>query len=223
MNKVLIVDDDKEYVNSIENILKDDCVVDHLEDASSVLAVCEKGELKEYSTILFDLYLGMSSGINLFQKAKAILKDNMPLSILISERATTSDRLKVYDSYFFDFIEKSCDDEEVRLRVLNALHYAKKFRGEIIADGLCFDVERQIVKINDTQPILTPIEFKILYYCASHSPGILKEKLIKKVWKNQVVLNQTLNVHIHNLNKKIHFSGNKVSISSGGLASYCKI
>lgn len=222
MNKVLIVEDDKEYAKFVKRILKDDCEIDHIEDKNTLLAACAKGDLRKYSLILFDLFLKNDCGINLCQKVKSILKDQMPLTILISERAERDDRLKAFKSYFFDFIDKDYDDEEIRLRILSALYYSEQFMGQLAADGLRFDLEKQSVVIDGHQPTLTPIEFKILYNGANSPQGMRKEKLIKNVWNDQLVLSQTLNVHIHNLNKKIHTTGRKISISSNGIVTYCR-
>lgn len=223
MKKVLIVEDDKEYVKFVKKILLNNCEVDHIETKADLLAACMSGELRKYSVILFDLFLEHDNGISLFQKVRSLLGDQMPLSILISERATHSQRLQVFESYFFDFINKDYKDEEIKLRIMNALHYSREFKGHLAADGLLFDLESQKVTIDREQPNLTQIEFKIFYNCANNPRGIRKDLLMKNVWDDQLVLGQTLNVHIHNLNKKIESMNRNVAISGSGIVTYSRI
>lgn len=223
MNKVLVVEDDKEYAKFVKNLLIDECEVDHIEHKSELLAASMEDQLKKYSLIIFDLFLDDDNGISLFQKLKSVLGPQMPLSVLISERASQTDRLQAFESYFFDFINKDYPESEIKLRLLKALHYSKEFMGHISSEGLRLDLDSQSVIIEGVKPNLTQIEFKILSNCASNARGIRKDLLIKKVWDDQLVLNQTLNVHIHNLNKKIKFSKRKVTISSSGVVSFTEI
>jgi DNA-binding response OmpR family regulator len=219
MKKVLIVDDDKEYAKFVESILIDDCEVDHIECRSDLLDKCTAGSLRKYSLILFDLYIGDDNGITLYQKVKSILGDQMPLSMLISERASEDQRLKAFETYFFGYIDKDYNADEIKLRILNALYYSKELNVHLVESGLCFNLERKIVNIDGEDFKLTQIEFKILFNCSSEPVGFPKDLLTQKVWDDRSVSNQTLNVHIHNLNKKIQSSGRKVSITSNGLVN----
>lgn len=220
MDKILVVEDDSEYANFVKKILINNCAVHHLSNSKDVVDAALQGDLKQYSLIVIDLYLAESNGILLFRKLREILSEYMPISILISERATLDDRLEVFNSNFFDCIDKSLPDEEIKSRILNGIHYAKRFQGHLYADGLRFDLSGQTAMIDDKTLSLTPTEFKILYHIAAFPKGIRKDFLIERVWDTQSVVGQALNVHVHNLNKKIEFSNRKVSVSSNGVVKF---
>lgn len=217
MDKLLIVEDDTTYVSVVKSILTFPCDIDHIGCEAEVMEAALSGELKKYSLILFDIYLNDCNGIMLYKKVKEVLPEYMPISILMSEKATDDDRIAGFKSHFFDFINKSYSDEEIESRISNALHYSKRFQGHLNADGLRFDLSAQIAMIDEHTLALTPTEFKILYHVAAYPKGIRKDFLIERVWDSQAVVGQALNVHVHNLNKKIEEYSRKVSVTSSGV------
>ena len=148
----------------------------------------------EADVILLDINLGQDSGFTL---CKEIRKHTKAPIIFISARESDDDIVWGLSVGGDDYIKKPYS-LNVLLAKINAT--LKRYKSANIDPVSAF-----LSKVKPNEKIdLTAIEYKLLKYLLGH-PGkvISKEELFEKVWGDNFVEDNTLNVHIRRLREKI--------------------
>lgn len=162
--------------------------------------------------ILLDLMLPGISGEQLLQEIRAERHLDIPILIL-SAKSALHDKITLLKTGADDYITKPFEPQEVLARVHAALRRAGKISPspEILTyKKLKLYPEARKVTIDDTVLILTAHEYDILYLLMSSPEKVFsRESLYELVWKGGYYgENNTVNVHISNLRKKLKEADN---------------
>ncbi|WP_294142168.1 response regulator transcription factor [uncultured Sanguibacteroides sp.] len=137
--------------------------------------------------VLLDIMMPKKNG---YEVARLIRAENQNVPILfISALASSVDVVTGLDLGADDYIRKEFLLEEVDARIRAALrrqqHRTKSRQVFRIGEHCLFSYVEQHVIIADEKIHLTPMEAKILYVLCEHmNEVVLKEDMIKELWKN---------------------------------------
>ncbi|WIW70544.1 MULTISPECIES: response regulator [Anaerosinus] len=159
--------------------------------------------------ILLDLGLPDIDGIEVIRKIRSW--SDIPI-IVISARSDERDKIEALDSGADDYLTKPFSVEELlaRLRVVwRRLNYLSTLNGkveEVFHNGaLVIDFTAAVVKVNDTEVKLMPIEYKLLCLLAKNVGKVLTHHyILDQVWKNAIESDLgSLRVYMTSLRKKL--------------------
>lgn len=131
--------------------------------------------------ILLDLGLPDADGIEVTDQLRRFT--DTPI-IILSVRAAQSDKIAALDSGADDYLTKPCQPEQLLERVRAALlRKTLRHRPVFMAGDLSVDLNRHIVRIGNSQVVLTPDEFELLKVLVLNAGRLLtQQRLAKEVW-----------------------------------------
>jgi DNA-binding response OmpR family regulator len=160
--------------------------------------------------ILLDIRLPDLSGFDVCRQLRAEGK-RQPI-LMLTARDEETDKVLGLELGADDYVVKPYSLREVisRVRALLRRAYgdlaAKPSAGRIVFGDVGLDMERLEVSRGSQTIYLTPIEFRLLRYLASH-PGrpFTRSELIEAVWgyESDVGQDRTVDVHIRHLREKL--------------------
>jgi two-component system KDP operon response regulator KdpE len=157
--------------------------------------------------VLLDLGLPDLDGLEVIRRIRGW--SEMPI-IVISARGQEKDKVEALDAGADDYVSKPFAVGELLARVRVALRHAAIVRSgaepaRFRTGGLEIDLAARLVRVNDVEVHLTPIEYKLLTSLARHPGRMLTHRqLLKDVWgPNFVEHNNYLRVHMSQLRRKI--------------------
>lgn len=206
MNRVLIIDDDKELCVLIKQSISGEQIeADYCFSGKSGLA-----KLKEnsYQLVILDV---MMPGIDGFETLEQIRKESgIPILMLTSKDDSTS-KVQGLRAGADDYLTKPFNMDELVARVLSLIRRYTRFNqdGERVQrltyDGLIIDLDNRTITTQNGTFELPPKEFDLLLYCARNQGKILtKQKIYEKVWGEPYVYDDSnIMAIISRLRKKI--------------------
>ncbi len=215
MNKpmILVVEDDAPVQNLITTTLETHNYR-YITASNGKEAVMEAASHNP-DIMLLDLGLPDMDGIHVIEKVRSW--SNMPI-IVISARTEDTDKIDALDSGADDYLTKPFSVEELlaRLRVtqrrLNNIQSTQL--SPVFKNGdLTIDYAAGVVKIDEEELHLTPIEYKLLCLLAKNVGKVLTHKYITmNVWGNawETELG-SLRVFMASLRKKLHDDTNETA------------
>ncbi|MBP3851171.1 MAG: response regulator transcription factor [Erysipelotrichaceae bacterium] len=215
MNKpmILVVEDDAPVQNLITTTLETHNYR-YITASNGKEAVMEAASHNP-DIMLLDLGLPDMDGIHVIEKVRSW--SNMPI-IIISARTEDTDKIDALDSGADDYLTKPFSVEELlaRLRVtqrrLNNIQSTQL--SPVFKNGdLTIDYAAGVVKIDEEELHLTPIEYKLLCLLAKNVGKVLTHKYITmNVWGNawETELG-SLRVFMASLRKKLHDDTNETA------------
>jgi two-component system KDP operon response regulator KdpE len=158
--------------------------------------------------ILLDLGLPDMDGVDVL---KSIRKWTSIPIIIVSARGHEREKVEALDLGADDYITKPFGTSELLARIRTAVRHNNKISDDnhpesekIMIGGLSIDYEKRIVKIDDKEIHLTPIEYKIIVLLSKNVGKVLThDYLMKEIWGPYVNENQTLRVNMANIRRKI--------------------
>lgn len=207
MNRVLIIDNDLPTCREIKCNLQDDmtdvCYTQSIEEALHMM------QKEQYTLIILDACLSQSNGIALIGQ----IRQMTPLPILVlSETASTADKVSALKVGADDFLHKPYDLEECLARALALMRRYTKLnhiteRGyALVSHGdLLLDTARRQVMVGEEKVVLTRKEYDLLLYFIKNRNRILTfEQIYHAVWKEEYLSdNATIFFHVGNLRRKL--------------------
>ncbi len=203
---ILLVEDDLAISNFISTIL--------IHNNYNVIKAATGKDALSLTTshcpdlILLDLGLPDKDGIE-------VLKDirnwsSIPI-IVVSARGHEREKVEALDLGADDYITKPFGTSELLARIRTAVRHKQMVREEshpvldkIVIGGLFIDYEKRIVKVDDKDVHLTPIEYKIIVILSKNVGKVIThDYLMKEIWGPYVNENQTLRVNMANIRRKI--------------------
>lgn len=182
MNRVLIIDDDKELCSLIrQSILSEDIEADFCNTGREGL-----GKLKEkdYQLVILDV---MMSGIDGFETLEQIREISSLPVLMFTSKSDSASKVRGLRSGADDYLTKPFDMDELTARIISLIRRYTLFNGQggqqFDFDGLSIDLEnRSITTVNGTFE-LPPKEFDLLLFCAKNQGKILtKQRIYEEVW-----------------------------------------
>lgn len=210
MQKILIVDDNKE-IREVVHVLLSNEGYDVIEACNGVEGVekCQEADL-----IIMDIMMpkmdGFDACINIREKT------NVPI-LFLTAKTLDDDKEQGFNCGGDDFLVKPFSYKELLGRVKALLRRYQVYQGKEVnqnlqSENLVLDAIQQSVKVHDKDVSLTDIEYRILYVLMQDPKHVYSsQELYETVWKEPYYYNanNTIMVHIRNLRKKLEVEGKK--------------
>lgn len=209
MNKVLVVDDDKNICEILKIFLeKDGLKVYTANDGETALKLFT--EVKP-TIALLDIMMPGMDGIELCKEIRKI--DNTPI-MFISAKDQTMDKILGLELGADDYIVKPFDASEVVARVKAILRRIVTKDMAVEYEDLSIDINSFTVIYKGEKYELPPKELELFYFLASNPNRVYtREQLLDNVWGIDFFGDsRTVDVHIKRLREK--FEHDKWSIKT---------
>lgn len=207
--RILIVDDDREIVDSIAIFLKADGY--EVYKAYNGLEALDIVLNKEVHLLLLDIMMPELDGIKTLLKVRE--SKNIPI-IMISAKSEDSDKILGLTAGADDYITKPFNPSELVARVKSQLRRYTQLGAmpapkpsQIVIRGLMLDTEAKEVTVDSESVRLTPLEYKILeLLCRSPGRVFSTEEIYRRVWNEDAVSDNAIAVHIRHIREKIEIN-----------------
>lgn len=210
-NTILIAEDDIDINNLLQKIL--------MTAGYNVMQAYSGTEAKLWmektmpDLIILDLMLPGMNGELLLEDIRHNQKSNVPI-IILSAKTSLHDKVCLLKNGADDYITKPFEQEEVLARVQAALRrFGKSNPASSVLSykHISLYPEARNVYVKDKELSLTAYEYEILYLLMQHPDKVYsREHLYEEVWKGGYYgENNTVNVHVSNLRKKLKETGEK--------------
>lgn len=206
---VLVVDDDREIVESISIFLSGEGykAIKAYDGIEALDALSEN----EVHLMILDIMMPKLDGIKTLMKLRE--SRNIPV-ILLSAKSEDTDKIFGLTAGADDYVTKPFNPSELMARVKSQLRrYTTlgsigKQNGEIVIDGLSVNTESKTVKVDGEPVRLTPVEYKILELLVRNRGRVFSaEDIYSNVWNEQNVVNDnTIAVHVRHIREKIEIN-----------------
>lgn len=206
---ILVVDDDREIVDSIGIFLSGEGYkVLKAYDGIEALDVLSENEIH---LMILDIMMPKLDGIKTLMKLRE--SRNIPV-ILLSAKSEDADKILGLTAGADDYVTKPFNPSELvarvksQLRRYTTLGSIGKQNGEIVVDGLVVNTEKKTVKVDGEDVRLTPIEYKILELLVRNRGRVFSaEDIYSNVWNEETVVgDNTIAVHIRHIREKIEIN-----------------
>lgn len=192
MNKVLIIDDDKELCALMKKCIEQEnlAAVTAHGGAEGLHLVDENKNEGSLSLIILDV---MMPDIDGFQVLKIIRESsNIPV-LMLTAKSSEDDKVSGLRAGADDYLTKPFSINELMARVnslirryttLNPVFAADADR--ILLKGMMIDKANRIITVNDSPVELTGKEFDLLFFLASNKGRIFtKKQIYTQVWEEE--------------------------------------
>jgi len=184
MNRILIIDDDKELCD----LIKKSIIQENIEADCCYCGKLGLKKLKEtdYQLVILDVIMPEYDG---FEILNQIRKENSLPILMFTSKNDSASKVRGLRAGADDYLTKPFDIDELIARIISLIrrytHFNSKNEQEQVLyfDGLKIDIEeRSITSVNGTFE-LPPKEFDLLLLCAKNQGKILtKQKIYETVW-----------------------------------------
>lgn len=197
---ILVIEDDENINGLLCNILKRSGY-----EVQSALNGWDGYELamhNQYRLILMDLMLPMKSGEEILRELRT--RKNTPVIVLSAKNAVYN-RIELLRLGADDFICKPFDIDEVVLRMEAVLRRTEGTQSVLTYKDMKIDRDCKRVFVSSNEIICTAMEYAILDIMLSNPDKIFsKRNLFESITGKEYLSDEnTMNVHISNLRKKI--------------------
>lgn len=206
MYRVLVCDDDKAIVESIEIYLKHEGY--EVIKAFDGIEALEKVKENEIHCMILDIMMPKMDGLMTAGKVRE--KYNFPI-IMLSAKSEDTDKIIGLEFGADDYVTKPYNPLELLARVKSQIRrYAYLGSMEIketqlINGGLVLDKESKEVTVDGEKIHLTAREFGIIQYLLENAGKVLSSgQIYEAVWNEPAFsVERTITVHIKNIRSKI--------------------
>ena len=215
VNKIIVVDDEKEIRNLIEIYLKNEGYeVTKASDGEEALEILEKEDIH---LIILDIMMPKMEGIEVCKRVRENL--NIPI-LMLSAKSEDMDKIQGLMTGADDYITKPFNPLELIVRVKAILRRTYYFNNTntikniINIENLTIDKNERTITIDGIEIPFTSREFDILYLLASNKGKVFSsEEIFLKVWKEDYYnSNNTVMVHMSRIREKLGNYSNGQSI-----------
>lgn len=207
MNKILIVDDEREIADLVEIYLENDGYQVYKfyngEDALNCILNID------IDLAILDVMLPDIDGFSLCRKIRE--KFYFPI-IMLTAKVEDMDKITGLTIGADDYITKPFNPLELLARVKTQLRRYTRYNGlenqednQYDIRGLHINKENHSCYLNKKEIFLTPLEFDILWYlCENKGKVVSSEELFEAVWKEKYMdSNNTVMTHIARIREKM--------------------
>lgn len=206
MDKVLVVDDDKEIVKAIEIFLKNENIETlRAYDGYEALSVLENNEVH---LIVMDIMMPNMDGIQTTMRIREEV--NIPI-IFLSAKSDDIDKILGLNVGADDYICKPFNPLELVARVKSQLRryknlgvYKEEQGNKIIVGEMVLHRDSKELVVEGERKQLTSTEYKILELLMKNRGKVFSaEEIYEKVWNEPCYSKDTVMVHIKRIRSKI--------------------
>lgn len=206
MNRILIIDDDKELCV----LIKQSVLSEHIEAdfCCSGKAGLEKLAEREYQLVILDV---MMPGMDGFETLEEIRKGHSLPILMFTSKNDSISKVHGLRAGADDYLTKPFDMDELIARIISLIRRYTRFNQQDSApqqltfDGLKIDVENRSITTSNGIFELPPKEFDLLLFCARNQGKILtKQRIYEEVWGEEYVYDDSnIMAIISRLRKKL--------------------
>ena len=200
MTRILVIEDDENINGLLCKILRQNGY--EVQSAADGITGCELAITGDHSLILMDLMLPLKSGEEILREVRK--RKSTPV-IVLSAKGEVYNRIELLRLGADDFICKPFDIDEVVLRIDAVLRRTEGTASILSFKELKIDRDAKRVFLSDKEIICTAMEYAILEIMLCNPNKIFsKRNLFESITGDDYVNDEnTMNVHISNLRKKI--------------------
>lgn len=205
---VLVVDDDREIVESIAIFLQADGYL--VRKAYNGLEALDIVMTENVHLIILDIMMPELDGIKTLLKVRE--SKNLPI-ILLSAKSEDADKILGLTAGANDYITKPFNPSELVARVKSQLRRYTQLGAMQIKEtriairGLVLDTESKSVTVDGEAVRLTPLEYKILELLCRHPGKVFStEEIYRQVWNDDIVSDNAIAVHVRHIREKIEIN-----------------
>ena len=170
-----------------------------------------------YDAILLDLNLPDADGFDVLKQWR---NNQLEVPVLVvTARNEVTQRIKGLQLGGDDYITKPFDFQELKARIQAVI---RRFRGRptaiIEVEGLQINPDTRMVFLDQSKVSLSPKEYDILEYIATHHPRIISNfEIAEHVYNEEFdPFSGVIRVHMANIRKKLMLEGKSVLCNEKG-------
>ena len=155
--------------------------------------------------VILDVMMPGMDGIELCDKIRQVPTLNDALIIFLTARAEDYSELAGFDAGADDYITKPVKPKLLISRIKAILRRKNKILSKHIKiDNIEIDKNKHTLLYSGKEIFITKKEFNLLFYLMT-LPGkvFTREDIIVKIWKDAVVGDRTIDVHVRKIREKI--------------------
>ncbi|MGL4293264.1 MAG: response regulator transcription factor [Bacteroidales bacterium] len=207
--KILIIEDEREIIESVKSFLSNEQMV--LEAADTYTEALEKINLYTYDCVILDLCLPDGNGLEIIREMKRRKIETG--IIIISALDSLDDRITGLDMGADDYLTKPFHLPELQARI-NSIIRRRMFKGQTdyIFNEITVQPDARKIFVHQQELILTRKEYDLLYYLLVNRERVLsKESIVEHLWGDFMgVEADSLDIvytHLRNLRRKLAAAG----------------
>lgn len=208
MNKVLIVDDDREIVDLLSIYCKNEGY-EPVKAYDGVEAFRKLEEFPDIRLIILDIMMPKKDGISVVRELRE--GNNLIPILMLSAKSTDMDKIQGLTTGADDYVSKPFNPLEVMARIKSllrrtAVKESEKETDVIEVGPLIIKKDSHEVKtLNGKNIQLTALEFGILHLLASYPNRVFSaDEIFERVWQQESIVSaKTVMVHVSHLRDKI--------------------
>ena len=204
MNKILIIDDDKELCDLIKrSILPENIEADCCTSGRTGLKMLME---HPYQLVILDV---MMPGYDGFETLERIRKESSLPILMLTAKSDSLSKVRGLRTGADDYLTKPFDMDELTARIISLIRRYTRFNKDEVQvltfDGLTIDPDNRCVLSEKGTYELPPKEFDLLLFLARNQGKILtKQRIYEEVWGEAYVYDDSnIMAIISRLRKKI--------------------
>ncbi len=209
--KILVVEDEEEIAQLIAHLFKKEGFQTDIAYSGEV--ALKKLEENSYDLVILDLMLPKIQGLDICKYIRSNPKLDQMAVVILTVKSDEVDKVLGLELGADDYITKPFSPRELVARVKAVLRrYEKAVQKEentcLDFGELKIDKDAHRVYLKGKEIPLSPVEFKILLFLASHPNKVFnREEILKSVWQEYAYVGaRTVDVHIKKLREKLEES-----------------
>lgn len=206
MNRILIIDDDKELCDLIKkSVMSESIEADCCYSGKSGL---DRLRENEYKLVILDV---MMPGYDGFETLEEIRKESSLPILMFTSKNDSASKVRGLRAGADDYLTKPFDMNELIARIVSLIRRYTRFNSKegqaqiLDFDGLKISLEERSITTINGEFELPPKEFDLLLLCAKNQGKILtKQKIYEAVWGESYVYDDSnIMAIISRIRKKI--------------------
>ncbi len=220
MDRVLVIEDEGDIAGLVKHTLERSgtAVVDIAASGDQALKLATE---QPPDLIVLDLNLPVLGGLEVCRLLRTRPATAKTPIIMLTARATESDRVQGLDAGADDYITKPFSPRELAARVRAVMRRGKPeeagpppvYRGE----HLVADFDAVSISVDGEQIRLTRREFELLKYLVENRNRVLsRDRLLERVWGyDRMIETRSVDVHVGRLRGKLGAAGKQIETVVG--------
>ena len=202
--KILLVDDEEDILEFLSyNLIKDGFEILTANNGAKGLALAKK---HKPDLVILDVMMPEMDGVDVCQRIRELPELDETLVLFLSARAEDYSELAGFSAGADDYITKPIKPKLLISRVSAILRRKSRNKAvkKIEVGGIEIDQEKHTISCNGEFIFLARKEFKLLFYLMTIPAKVFTRKeIINEVWKDAIVGDRTIDVHIRKIREKI--------------------
>lgn len=210
MNKLLLIDDDKELCQLLnEYLTAEGFAVDMVHDGQDAIDIPNHSQ---YSAIILDVMLPLRNGFEVLKQLRQ--KCQTPV-LMLTAKGETIDRVIGLEIGADDYLPKPCDPRELVARIRAVLRRATSAQTpahtleRLSAGNLTLHLGSRSVNWDEKEVILTGTEFSVLELLVRSAGQVIsKDDMTERALNRKLTpYDRSIDVHVSNIRKKLTAAG----------------